>query len=152
MQLYTYPNNKNAYKALIAAEMVGVPLEVPPFKMGQDNKTPEFLARNPHGKVPLLVTEEGCFFESSSIARYVARVGGGAGPLLGRTAMERALIEQWISFAGSELDPAIMAWCLPLIGVMPYSDSGHAAAMAATQVTAAPLPLLIPPPTPPGPA
>lgn len=50
LKLYTYPGNKNAYKALIAAQYVGVRIEVPPFSMGETNKTPEFLKLNPNGK------------------------------------------------------------------------------------------------------
>lgn len=49
-KLYTYPNNKNAFKALIAAQYVGAEIEVPPFQMGVDNKKPEFLKLNPFGK------------------------------------------------------------------------------------------------------
>ena len=52
MKLLTYPENKNAYKALIAAEYVGVQIDVPSsFQMGVDNKTPDFLSKNPFGKV-----------------------------------------------------------------------------------------------------
>ena len=51
LKLYTYPNNKNAWKALIAAEYVGAKIEVPAFEMGKTNKTPEFLKLNPNGKV-----------------------------------------------------------------------------------------------------
>lgn len=47
--------NKNAYKALIAAEYAGVKIETTPdFKMGVTNKTPEFLKLTPMGKVELL--------------------------------------------------------------------------------------------------
>ncbi len=51
LKLYTYPNNKNAWKALIAAEYVGAKIEVPAFEMGKTNKSPEFLKLNPNGKV-----------------------------------------------------------------------------------------------------
>ena len=50
-KLITSPHNKNAYKALIAAEYVGVKIEVPPFEWRVTNKTPEFLALTPIGKV-----------------------------------------------------------------------------------------------------
>lgn len=51
LKLWTYPGNKNAFKALIAAEAAGVKVELPPFQMGVDNKSAEFLAKNPIGKV-----------------------------------------------------------------------------------------------------
>lgn len=44
--------NKNAFKALIAAEYTGVQIELAKnFVMGVSNKTPEFLKMNPIGKV-----------------------------------------------------------------------------------------------------
>lgn len=51
LSLYTYPHNKNAYKALIAAQYVGAEIEIPSFQMGVDNKKPDFLKLNPFGKV-----------------------------------------------------------------------------------------------------
>ena len=33
LKLYTYPNNKNAFKALIAAEYNGVKIELPPTQV-----------------------------------------------------------------------------------------------------------------------
>jgi hypothetical protein len=50
LKLYTYPGNKNAFKALIAAQYVGAKIEVPAFNMGTDNKSSEFLKLNPNGK------------------------------------------------------------------------------------------------------
>jgi elongation factor 1-gamma len=51
LEIYSYPHNKNAFKALIAAEYVGADVAVPDFKMGVDNKKPDFLRLNPFGKV-----------------------------------------------------------------------------------------------------
>ena len=55
LKLYTYPHNKNAWKALIAAEYVGTKIEVPAFEMGVTNKSPEFLKLNPIGKVGVVM-------------------------------------------------------------------------------------------------
>ncbi|KAG5569385.1 hypothetical protein H5410_059151 [Solanum commersonii] len=64
-------NNKNASKALIAAEYTGVKVEhAKDFQMGVSNKTSEFLEMNPIGKVPVLQTPDGPVFESNAIARY----------------------------------------------------------------------------------
>jgi len=50
--LHSGPGNKNAFKALIAAEYSGVKVELTKnFEMGVTNKTPEFLKMNPLGKV-----------------------------------------------------------------------------------------------------
>jgi hypothetical protein len=60
-----------ANKALIAAEFGGQKIEYPTtFKMGTDNKTPEFLKKNPNGQVPTLDTPDGPLWESTAIAKY----------------------------------------------------------------------------------
>ncbi|KAJ7967981.1 Elongation factor 1-gamma [Quillaja saponaria] len=70
-----HKQNKNAFKAFIAAEYNGVRIEWgPDLEMGVTNKTPEFLKMNPIGKVPVLETPDGPIFESNAIARYVARL------------------------------------------------------------------------------
>ena len=74
LQLFTYPGNFRAFKALIAAEYVGVDIDVPDFDVEKTAKTPSFLAMSPMGKVPVLKTPQGAIFESNAIARYVARL------------------------------------------------------------------------------
>ncbi|KAL9264563.1 Elongation factor 1-gamma 3-like protein, partial [Drosera capensis] len=67
--------NKNAYKALIAAEYTGVDVKMAEnFEMGVSNKTLEFVKMNPLGKVPVLSTPDGSVFESNAIARYVSHL------------------------------------------------------------------------------
>lgn len=51
MKIYTYPNNPRVWKAQIAGKYVGVEIETPAFEMGKDNKSTEFLAKFPAGKV-----------------------------------------------------------------------------------------------------
>ena len=52
MVLHSTKENKNTYKARIAAQYAGVELDFPEgFQMGVQNKTPEFLKLNPNGKV-----------------------------------------------------------------------------------------------------
>lgn len=48
-----HSRHQNSVKARIAAEYVGVKLEVVETKMGETNKTPEFLKLNPAGRVLL---------------------------------------------------------------------------------------------------
>ena len=69
MQLYTYAGNVHALQSLIIAKYNGVDIEVPAFEMGKDNKTKDFLAKSPMGKVPVLETPSGCICEAAAIAR-----------------------------------------------------------------------------------
>jgi elongation factor 1-gamma len=69
--IHSYPNSVRAGKALIAAKYAKVEAVVPPFQMGTDNKTPEYLAKFPSGTVPAMDTEDGvALFESNAIAYY----------------------------------------------------------------------------------
>ncbi|CAL5228080.1 g11148 [Coccomyxa viridis] len=131
LKLYTYPNNKNAWKALIAAEYVGAKIEVPAFEMGKTNKTPEFLKLNPNGKVPTLETPQGGVFESNAIARYVARIADKG--LFGTTTFEAGQVEQWIDFTTQEIDAPMLSWFLPIIGFMEYNQKKEEAAIQAVK-------------------
>ncbi|GLT56292.1 hypothetical protein SLA2020_293420 [Shorea laevis] len=123
--------NKNAFKALIAAEYSGVDVKlVENFEMGVSNKTPEFLKMNPIGKVPVLETPEGRIFESNAIARYVTQLKAD-NPLYGSTLMDYARIEQWIDFASMEIDSNIGKWFYPRWGLGVYLPPAEEAAIAA---------------------
>ena len=93
MKLYGPTDRSDRVKAV--AGWSGVQIQVMPFQMGVDNKTPEFLAKNPFGKVPLLETPEGtCIFESNAIARYIASSSRSA--LYPPAAATRARIDAWM--------------------------------------------------------
>uniref|UniRef100_A0A0E0NBT9 Elongation factor 1-gamma 2 n=1 Tax=Oryza rufipogon TaxID=4529 RepID=A0A0E0NBT9_ORYRU len=118
--LHAGSGNKNAFKALIAAEYSGVKVElVKNFQMGVSNKTPEFLKMNPIGKIPVLETPDGPVFESNAIARYVTR-SKADNPLYGSSLIEYAHIEQWNDFSATEVDANIGKWLYPRLGIAPY--------------------------------
>ncbi|KAJ0879649.1 putative elongation factor 1B gamma, glutathione S-transferase, Thioredoxin-like superfamily [Helianthus annuus] len=115
--IHSVKQSKNVYKALIAAEYVGVEIKVvDDFEMGVSNKTPEFLKMNPIGKVPVLETPDGPIFESNAIARYVAR----GSFLFGSSPIEYGQIEQWIDFSAFEFDLNIRGWYIPRLGYGNY--------------------------------
>jgi elongation factor 1-gamma len=117
LKIYSYPENHRVWKAQIAGKFVGVEIETPAFKMGVDNKSKEFLAKNPLGKVPVLETPEGCIFESNAIARYVARQNGSK--IYGASAFEASQIDQWIDFSANEIELPGAAWLYPILGYVP---------------------------------
>lgn len=129
--LHAGNTNKNAWKALIAAEYCGVKVElVKEFQMGVSNKTPEFLKMNPIGKVPVLETPDGCVFESNAIARYVTKLKP-ENSLFGSSPIDYAHVEQWIDFAALEVDPNIGRWLYPRYGFSVYLPPAEEAAIAA---------------------
>lgn len=129
--LYTYPKNPRAQCALIAAELSGITIDVPEFTFGETNKTDEFLALNPLGRVPTLKLPSGAgVFESEAIARYVARLRPEVG-LMGATFAEETSVDCWLALVYSDLVPALG----PLVWVhlfnMKYDGSAATKAKAA---------------------
>src|SRR5262249_56917255 len=79
IDLYTAPT-PNGHKASITLEELEMPYEVHIVNlMGGDQKTPEFLAINPNGRIPAIVDrDEGDFavFESGALMIYLAEKAG----------------------------------------------------------------------------
>jgi elongation factor 1-gamma len=106
--------------------------------MGVTNRTPEFLAKFPFGKVPGFETADGSFHltEAQAIARFVAESGPKAGQLVGEDVKTRALIEQWSCFAEQELAPNAVPPLLMIVAKLeqyPYNEARfnqHMAALA----------------------
>ena len=72
------------------------------------NNTPEYLAKNPNGLVPVM--EEGDFvlYESNAIVRYLsARYSGGA--LWPPDLRERADVDRWMDWQATSFTPAMWA-------------------------------------------
>jgi glutathione S-transferase len=65
--------------------------------------TPEFLAMNPNGLVPVIVDEAGVLWESNTICRYLAGKHGRT-DLLPALPRERAGVEQWMDWASTDLN------------------------------------------------
>jgi elongation factor 1-gamma len=122
LKIHSYPGNPRSQKAQIAAEYTGVSVELPAnFQFGVTNKTPEFLANFPFGKVPSAETADGPLFESNAIAFYVA-LKHGKSLLLGQNEYEHAQVVQWMSVSDNEVQPVIAAWYYPLMGYAPFNE------------------------------
>jgi len=117
MKLYGDKADPLTLRILIAAKYNGIEIEVPTFNVGVDNKSNDFLAKSPLGKVPLLETNEGHIFEANAIARYVARQG--ANVLYGSTPFDAGSVEQWIEFAATEVELPGNVWVFPILGYIP---------------------------------
>ena len=77
-----------------------------PFRdiIAGETRTPEFLAINPNGKIPVLVVQgRGPIAESHAIIAYLAE----GSLLMPADKYERALIWQWICFEQYQLEPGV---------------------------------------------
>ena len=95
----------NARKVLWAADEMGLHYEHEIWGRPQrDPKVPEFLAMNPNGLVPVIIDDGFVLWESNAILRYLAEKTGS--DLLPSDARERALVDQWLSWMVSDLNPS----------------------------------------------
>ncbi|XP_073980890.1 elongation factor 1-gamma [Rhodnius prolixus] len=113
--LYTIPDNFRTYKVLIAAQYGGGGVKVAPeFVFGETNKTPDFLKKFPHGKVPAFMSSKGEYItESNAIAYFVS-----SSELRGKTDTDKAHVIQWLSYADTEVLPYTSAFVFPYMGMI----------------------------------
>jgi glutathione S-transferase len=113
MKLYGAVNRKsfNTMKIRAALAEAGAGYDFVPVDLTKgENRTPAFLALNPHGKIPVLVDDDGFALpESDAILWYVAEKYPGA-KLLPATPQGRARVLQWCDFASTGLYPAYADW------------------------------------------
>ena len=105
--LYSMQRSGNSYKVRLVLAQLGIPyrLEEVDILKG-DSHTPEFLAMNPSGQVPLLEVAPGRFLaESNAILWYVA----GGTPLAPEDRIDRAEALQWMFFEQHSLEPNLGA-------------------------------------------
>ncbi|KAF7721906.1 Elongation factor 1-gamma [Apophysomyces ossiformis] len=114
----SYPGNPRVAKAQIAAAYNGLKFDVKTIDLAKD-RTAEYYAKFPLGKVPVFESKEVNLFESSAIGYYAAAQKENS-PLLGTTPVEKALIVQYVLFAENELHSHSSQWTLPLLGIWPY--------------------------------
>ncbi len=103
--LYDFLNSGNGYKCRLTLKALGIPYEYRFVDiLAGGTRTPEFLALNPNGKIPvLLVPGRGPIAESHAIINYLAE--GSA--LLPADRYERALVWQWLGFEQYQLEPGV---------------------------------------------
>jgi glutathione S-transferase len=103
--VYGMADSGNCYKVKLALEQLGAAyrwVEVDSTQGG--TRTPEFLARNPNGKVPTLQLEDGSHLpESNAILFYLAE----GTPLLPSDRAGRARALQWMFFEQYSHEPYI---------------------------------------------
>lgn len=86
--------NPRRVRIFLAEKGIEVPM-VDVDMMKGENATPEFLALNPLGKLPVLELDDGTILtESMAICRYFEELHPEP-PLFGRDALERAKVEMW---------------------------------------------------------
>jgi glutathione S-transferase len=103
--LYGMTGSGNCYKPALLMKQLGIAFEWREVDLlGGGTRTPEFLARNPVGKVPALVLPDGrALSESNAMLCYLAE----GSPMLPADRYARALVLQWMFFEQYSHEPYI---------------------------------------------
>lgn len=105
--LYSMQRSGNSYKVRLALARLGIPHNVVEIDILQgESHTPDFLAKNPNGQIPLLEIGPGQYLaESNAILCFL----GEGTPLLSSDPVQRAKTLQWLFFEQHAIVPNIGA-------------------------------------------
>ena len=105
LRLYDNGLSGNGYKPrLLLAHLGRAYRRIEIDILSGESRTPEFLAKNPNGRIPILELEDGtCLAESNAILFYLAE----GSRFLPADALGRALTLQWMFFEQYSHEPYI---------------------------------------------
>ena len=107
LTLYSMQRSGNSYKVRLALAQLRIPYRLVEIDILKgESRTPEFLAKNPNGQVPLLEAAPGRYLaESNAILWHL--VSGS--PLRPENRIDRAEALQWMFFEQHSIEPNIGA-------------------------------------------
>jgi glutathione S-transferase len=108
-----------AFRVLWVANELGLDYEHLPIEIGDAGaRTPEFLAINPNGRLPVIADGDFVLFESLAITLYLAKKHA-AGTLYPATLQGEAGAWQWSFWAIAEVDRGVNIWSLHAVRLPP---------------------------------
>ncbi|MFG1330973.1 glutathione S-transferase family protein [Xanthobacter autotrophicus] len=106
LTLYSTQASGNSYKVRLMLAKLGRPFRLEEVDIfAGENRTPEFLARNPEGRVPLLDLDGRFLAESNAILFFLAE----GTPFLPADPFDRAETLRWMFFEQHSHEPGIAA-------------------------------------------
>jgi glutathione S-transferase len=71
-RLYDFLPSGNGYKVRLLLTQLGIPFEyIPKDILKGETRSPDFLEKNPNGRIPLLELEPGVFLSESTQSFYI---------------------------------------------------------------------------------
>jgi glutathione S-transferase len=140
LQIYGVARTR-AFRALWVAEELGVAYEHRPIEIGDAGaRTPEFLALNPNGRLPVIVDGDFVLPESLAITLYLAKKHA-LGTLYPQRLEDEARAWQWSFWAIAEVDRGVNIWSLHAVR-LPPAERNSALREEALKIIAAPFKVL----------
>lgn len=116
LTLYDYLDSGNGYKCRLILALLNIPYTRVELDLDRgETRTPQFLARNPNGRIPALELEDGTVLpESNAILYYLA--DGSA--YLPTERLARAQVMQWLFFEQYSHEPYVATprWIIRHLG------------------------------------
>lgn len=123
LRLYDYLPSGNGYKVRLLLRLLGQPFELVEKDIVKgETRTPEYLAKNPNGRIPLLELEDGSSLpESNAILFYLAE----GTPFLPGERLDRARVLQWMFFEQYSHEPniAVVRFWMQHAGMTPEREA-----------------------------
>jgi glutathione S-transferase len=139
LKIYGGAKNRGRRCLWLAAEL-GLDIDVIDVDLNTgQHQTPQFLAVNPNGQVPVLDDDGLILFESLAINLYLAKKYGG--PLTAASLKEDALITQWSLWVAKEVEDLLITILVNRM-MLPEAERNPAAADAAERQLQKPLNVL----------
>lgn len=105
MKLYCNPVSGPSRKAMSLVRYLGIDAEIKEVNlMIGEQRSPDYLAVNPNGKVPVLVDGDFTLWESNAILIYLANLHPEAG-LLPADPKEQANVLRWVFWETNNINP-----------------------------------------------
>ncbi|MEM7442882.1 MAG: glutathione S-transferase [Pseudomonadota bacterium] len=104
VKLYRNPKSGHCHRAELMMAFLGVPYETIDLDMANGaHKAADYLAISPLGQVPAIDDNGVQLADSNAIITYLAEAYGDNAQWTGRTPVERAEIQRWLSIAAGEI-------------------------------------------------
>ena len=105
LKLYDYLDSGNGYKIRLLLAQLGQPYQWTELDiLAAATRTPQFLAKNPNGRIPALELEDGtCLAESNAILWFL----GEGTPFVPAARLQRAQVLQWMFFEQYSHEPYV---------------------------------------------
>jgi glutathione S-transferase len=114
-KLYTWRGSGNSYKIRLLAALRDIKVDLVEIDfLNNQQRSPEFLAINPRGTIPVLVDGEKTFTDSAAILVYLAGLASDSGTtktlssFWASETVEQAAIVDWLAFASSWLESGLI--------------------------------------------
>jgi len=104
IRLHRFALSGHCHRVELMLSLLGLPFETVDVDLkGKEQKTPEFLRKNPLGLVPVIEDGGAMIPDSNAILVYLATRYDGTGRWYPREAAAAARIQQWLSLAAGPL-------------------------------------------------